>query len=180
MAAIERVDEAGRTRVRVAVGGGGSANVSTGLPVLDHLLGVLAAFARFDLALEVAPGGALEEAEASGRALGAALAEAFAAPGAARHGSAQVPADEALALVALEAAGRPLVATNVDLTAARVGGHGSDVVARFLRGLADAAGLTLHVRLLEGEETQHVLEAIFKALGVALAGACARGPAREE
>jgi imidazoleglycerol-phosphate dehydratase len=71
----------------------------------------------------------------------------------------------------LEASGRALVASNADLTGA--GGLGTDLAARFLRGLADAAGLTLHVRLLEGEDTEHVLDAIFRALGVALKRASA-------
>jgi imidazoleglycerol-phosphate dehydratase len=79
--------------------------------------------------------------------------------------------EEALAHVALEASGRPLVVSNVDLSAARVGGLKSDLVARFLEELAAGAGLTLHVRLVHGEQTQHVLEAIFKALGTALGDA---------
>jgi imidazoleglycerol-phosphate dehydratase len=86
-------------------------------------------------------------------------------------GSAVVPADEALAHVALEASGRPLLVTNVDLSEARVGGLETDAVARFLEAFATAAGLTVHVRLLEGTETQHVLDSIFKALGVSLAQA---------
>lgn len=168
MAAIERADEAGRARVRVSIPGTGEASVGTGIPVLDHLLGLLAGHAGFDLTLELAPDAAMEEAAASGRALGSALAEALAEAGATRHGSGHVPRDEALAQVVLEASGRPLVVSNVDLSAARVAGMSSDVVARFLDELAESAGLTLHVRLIEGEDTQHVLEAIFKALGVAL------------
>jgi imidazoleglycerol-phosphate dehydratase len=69
---------------------------------------------------------------------------------------------------------RPLVASNVDLTEARAGGLGSDLTARFLEAFVDAAGLTLHVRLIEGEDSRHVLEAIFKALGAALHSASAR------
>ena len=84
-----------------------------------------------------------------------------------------LPADEALAQVALEASGRALVASNVDLTDARAGGLRSDLAARFLESLAAAAGLTLHVRLIDGDDSQHVLEAIFKALGAALAQAAA-------
>jgi imidazoleglycerol-phosphate dehydratase len=60
-----------------------------------------------------------------------------------------------------------------------VGGLATDLVARFLTQLAEGAGLTLHVRLIEGRDTQHVLEAIFKGLGVALAQAC-RPRRREE
>jgi imidazoleglycerol-phosphate dehydratase len=161
----------GRTNVRMHVAGSGDANVETGLAVLDHLLSLLAESASFDLSLEVEPGTANAEITAAGRALGEALAEPLRRAGARGHGSAVVPADEALAHVVLEASGRPLVVANVDLSEARVGGLSSDLVGRFLDELAQAAGLTLHVRLIEGSDTQHVLEAIFKALGVALAQA---------
>jgi imidazoleglycerol-phosphate dehydratase len=161
----------GRTSVRVSVGGAGAANVETGLSVLDHLLALLAAHASFDLSLEVEPSNADAEISAAGRALGEALGEQLRADGVRGFGSGVVPADEALAHVALEASGRPLVVSNVDLSEARVGGLSGDLAARFLNELADAAGLTLHVRLIEGTDTQHVLEAIFKSLGVALAEA---------
>ena len=172
MAAIDRTGSEGRTGIRVAVHGSGSTNIATGLPVLDHLLVLLAERASFDLALEVEPGAALEDVSAAGRALGESLSGALRVGGARGHGSAVVPAEEALAHVALEASGRARVFSNVDLSVARVGGLETDLVARFLEQLAEGAGLTLHVRLVEGEDTQHVLEAIFKALGVALAQAC--------
>ena len=76
---------------------------------------------------------------------------------------------EALAMVVIESSGSALVTSNADLTGA--GGLGTDIAARFLTALTETAGLTLHVRLIEGEDTDHVLEAIFKALGVALADA---------
>jgi imidazoleglycerol-phosphate dehydratase len=153
--------------------GTGTANVATGVPVLDHLLEELARAAGFDLALEIDPDDPEAEVDAAGAALGAAV-EPLLRDGA--HGDATVAADEALATVVLERSGRALVASNADLTG--VGGLGSDLTARFLEGLANAAGLTLHVRLIEGEDTGHVVEAIFKALGVALARAAAgsRGP----
>ncbi len=114
-----------RTSVRVNVQGRGSANVETGLPVLDHLLELLATYASFDIALEVEPTSADAELSAAARALGEALSGPLRADGARGHGSAVLPADEALA----------------------------------------------HVALIEGSDTQHVLDAIFKALGVALAQA---------
>jgi imidazoleglycerol-phosphate dehydratase len=158
--------------VRVRVEGRGTANVDTGIPVLDHLLGLLARHAGFDVTLAVAPGSPDDEVAAAGRALGEALAEPLRAEGVRGHGSDAVPADEALAHVAVDVSGRPLVVSNVDLTEARVAGLGTDLVARFLRELAEGAGLTLHVRLMEGRDTQHVLDAIFKALGAALRDAC--------
>jgi imidazoleglycerol-phosphate dehydratase len=176
MAAIERDGEA-RTGVRVNVDGTGKATVGTGLPVLDHLLGLLAVHGGFDIVLEVEPGSAALEASSAGHALGRSLAEPLRTGR--RIGSAVAPADEALAHVSLEASGRPLLVSNVDLSAARVAGHETDIVARFLEGLAEGAELTLHVRLLEGRDTQHVLDSIFKALGLALAQAC-RARSRKE
>jgi imidazoleglycerol-phosphate dehydratase len=148
------------------VPGTGTSNVATGLPVLDHLLELLARAGRFDLVLEIAPDDPEAEVDAAGAALGRAV-EPLLREGA--HGLGLVPADEALAYVAVEASGRPALHSNADLTG--VGGLGTDLAARFLGSLADTAGLTLHVRLLEGEDSDHVLEAIFKSLGVALAAA---------
>ncbi len=178
MTAVGYAGEEGRLQARVDVKGSGSATVDTGIPVLDHLLTLLAENAGFDLALEIAPEEPDAEVAAAGRALGQALAEALRVEGARGHGSAVLPADEALAHVALEASGRPLVVSNVDLSDMGVGGLATDLVARFLNELAEGAGLTLHVRLVEGRDTQHVLEAIFKALGVALAQSCR--PRRKE
>ena len=155
---------------RIAAGAG-PANVATGIPVLDHLLTLLARSGRFELALELPPDDAEAEVADAGRALGEAFAPMLRADGAIGHGSAFMPADEALAQVALETSSRPLVASNVDLTEARAGGLETDLAARFLEAFAHAAGLTLHVRLIDGEDSRHVLEAIFKALGAALADA---------
>jgi imidazoleglycerol-phosphate dehydratase len=160
--------------VRLAVGGRGEASASTGVPMLDHLLGLTARYGGLDLALEVAPGGVLAEVEAAGVALGQALAGFLRVGDARGHGSGIVPVGEALAHVALDASDRPLLVSNVDLTAVRLSGVGTDLVASFLDALARGAGLTLHVRLLTGDDAQHVLEAIFKALGVAIADAAAR------
>jgi imidazoleglycerol-phosphate dehydratase len=176
---LGQADEAGRLHARVDVAGQGKSTVTTGIPVLDHLLGLLAQYASFDLTLEVAPGDAEGEVAAAGLALGRALSNALQAEGSRGHGSAVVPADEALAHVVVEASGRPLVVSNVDLSDARVAGLARDIVATFLRELAEGAGLTLHVRLIEGADAEHVLEAIFKALGVALAQSC-RKRRREE
>ena len=180
MARTGQADEAGRLHARVDVAGSGEASVVTGVPVLDHLLALFAEYASFDLELEIAPGEAEAEVAAAGRALGRALEHALRAEGSRRHGSAVVPADEALAHVVVEASGRPLVVSNVDLSDARVAGLASDLVATFLRELAEGAGLTLHVRLIEGSDPEHALEAIFKALGVALAQGCRPRRRKEE
>jgi imidazoleglycerol-phosphate dehydratase len=170
MSTSERAEA--RSGIRVDVRGSGAASVETGLPVIDRLLERLAGYARFDLALEVQPGGAEAEVAEAGAALGRALAEPLRAAGARGFGSAAMTSAEALATVVLEAAAEPLVVSNVDLTEARIGGLGTDVARRLLERFAEGAGVTLHVRLLNGTDSQHVLDAIFKALGVALAQAC--------
>jgi imidazoleglycerol-phosphate dehydratase len=166
---------AGRSGIRVELNGSGAASVETGLPVFDRLLERLAEYAQFDLALEVEPGAAEAEVAEAGRALGDALAEPLRAAGARGFGFASMTSAEALASVVLEISDEPFVVSNVDLTEARIGGLGTDVARRFLERFAEGAGLTLHVRLLNGTDTQHVLEAIFKALGVALAQATNEG-----
>jgi len=158
--------------VRVELAAEGSAQVATGLPVLDHLVSRLVRCGGMRLTLEVSPGSAEEEVTAAARALGGALAEPLRAAGASGRGWAYLPADEALAGVVVELSERPLVASNVDFSGQHVGGLAGDVVARFLNELATAAGLNVHVRLVEGTDTEHVLEAIFKALGAALGQAC--------
>jgi imidazoleglycerol-phosphate dehydratase len=169
-----------QTGVRVALAAAGSANVATGLTVLDHLIAELARTARFKLSLEVAPGSADAVAVAAGEALGEELAVLLTTSGAAALGWALLPAEEALALAAVETSERPLFVTNVDFSGQSVGGVATDVASRFLRGLAEAAHVNLHVRLVEGTDPQHVLAAIFKAVGAALGQACRPVPEAKE
>ena len=158
---------------QITLAGDGVPSVATGVAVLDHLLAELARSGGFGLSLEIAPDEPEAEVGTAGRALGQALVPLLSASGASGRGAGIVPADEALAMVVVEASGRPLVASNADLTSTRAGGLRTDIAAAFLNELAEAAGLTIHVRLIEGEDSQHVLSAIFKALGAALHDACA-------
>jgi imidazoleglycerol-phosphate dehydratase len=160
------VTETGAARVEL---GGPGSRVATGVAVLDHLLEELADAGGFALTLEIAPDEPEAEVEQAGAALGQAFAALLDAPSAPGRGFGIAPADEALAMVVVEHSGRPLVASNADLSATRAGGLQADLAATVLDELARTAGLTIHVRLIEGESSQHVLSAIFKALGIALA-----------
>jgi len=151
---------------QITLGRAGENSIATGVAVLDHLLLALAEAGRFGPRLEIAPGEPEAEVDAAGATLGAAVR-----PLLGQRGVGIAAADEALAMVVLEVSGKPLVASNADLTSTKAGGLRTDLAAAFLRELAEEAGLTIHVRLFEGEDSQHVLEAIFKALGAALADA---------
>ena len=151
--------------------GGRESRVGTGVAVLDHLLEELAGAAGFGLTLEIAPDEPEAEVGRAGAALGEALEPLFERAEASGLGLGIAPADEALAMVVVERSGRPLVVSNADLSSTRAGGLQADLAATVLDELARAAGLTIHVRLIEGESSQHVLSAIFKALGMALARA---------
>src|SRR3989440_6014927 len=99
--------DAPRLRVRAAVSGQPQSSISTGLPVLDHLISLLAEYASLDLSLEVQPGATADEVAAAGRALGEALAAQLRDPGVRGHGSSAGPAGEAPAHGAPAASGPP-------------------------------------------------------------------------
>ncbi|WP_027937936.1 imidazoleglycerol-phosphate dehydratase HisB [Anaeroarcus burkinensis] len=152
--------------------------VQTGLGFFDHMLVLLGRHGFFGLQLEVQ--GDLEvdghhTVEDTGICLGQALQQALGdKAGIARYGTAFVPMDEALAMVSLDISGRPYLVFDAQLPFGKVGDFDLELVEEFLRALSVHAGLTLHVRLLSGKNAHHMVEAIFKALGRALADAMAK------
>ena len=158
--------------------GRGDSSVDTGVGFLDHMLATLARHARFDLSLSCK--GDLEvddhhTAEDCALALGEAFDEALGERrGIARFGSAYAPLDEALARAVVDLAARPYHAVSLGLVRGRVGELASENVGHVLRSFADQAKLTLHVRVLSGENDHHRAEAAFKATALALRQAAAR------
>ena len=166
------------TDVRVKLDLDGSANSSsdTGLPFFDHMLSQLGKHAGWDLAITCA--GDLEvdghhTTEDVGLALGQALAEALGEKaGVRRFASITVPLDEAAVEVALDLSGRAFVVYEVDVPAETIGTFDTGLVEDFVRAFAQAAELTIHVRLRAGRSPHHVLEAAFKGMAKALGDAC--------
>ncbi len=158
--------------------GRGDSSVDTGIGFLDHMLATLARHARFDL--ELSCRGDLEvddhhTAEDCALALGAAFDEALGERrGIARFGSAYAPLDEALARGVVDLAARPYHVISLGLVRERVGELAAENVGHVLRSFAEEAKLTLHVRVLSGENDHHRAEAAFKALALALRQAVAR------
>lgn len=174
-ASVSRETSETRVMVSLAVDGGGRARIETGVGFFDHLLSALARHGFLDL--ELAATGDLEvEAhhlvEDVGLTLGKALAQAVAGKaGLARFGSAVVPMDDALVMAALDYSGRPYLRWDFPLEPRQYGGFHTDLAPEFFRALTAEAGFTLHVRLLDGTNAHHCLEAAFKAVGRALAQA---------
>jgi imidazoleglycerol-phosphate dehydratase len=151
--------------------GRGQVDLATGIPFLDHMLHLFAAHGYFDLKIRAT--GDLEvdqhhTVEDIGICLGHAFREALQArPQVRRFGSALVPMDEALAQVTVDLSNRPYLHLEAQLPP---GGAGLDpqLVKEFWRAVTVHGGMTLHITVPYGENTHHILEAIFKAAGRAL------------
>ena len=158
--------------VIVEVDGAGTINANTGVGFFDHMLTLFARHGLMDLEVETKGDlatGSHHTVEDTGIVIGQALDQALGdRSGIERYGSAFVPMDECLAHAVIDISGRPFVACDVRLPATVVGGFETDLLEEFLRGLANHAKLTLHVRLLAGENPHHVIEACFKAVARAL------------
>ena len=175
-AIVERTTKETTVRVELRIDGSGSATADTGLPFFDHMLEQLGTHAGFDLT--VTAKGDLDvdghhTVEDVGLALGQALAEALGDKrGIRRFASITVPLDEAAVEVALDLSGRPFVVHEVDVPAELIGTYDSGLTEDFVRALATATQMALHVRLVRGRSPHHVVEAEFKALAAALGHAC--------
>ena len=167
-------------RVLIDLDGSGRALAGTGVGFFDHMLTLLAAHSGVDLEVEARGDlatGSHHTVEDTGIVIGQALHKALGErEGITRYGSALIPMDECLAQAAIDVSGRPFLACDVALPATVVGGFETDLLSEFLRGLANHAGLTLHLSLLSGENPHHVIEACFKAVARALRVAVAIDP----
>jgi histidinol-phosphate aminotransferase len=163
-------------RVALALDGQGRARIDTGVGFLDHLLTLFAFHGRIDL--ELLAGGDLEVDEHHTvedvlATLGEALARALGArTGLSRYGSATVPMDEARGTAAIDLGSRPHAEVTLAFTGERVGGLALSLLPHALERFAMQGRFTLHVEA-SGTDDHHVAEAAFKALGRALADACA-------
>lgn len=168
---IQRQTRETQVELELTLDGRGKASIQTGIPFLDHMLHLFAAHGYFDL--KVKAKGDLEvdqhhTVEDIGICLGQAIREAVKArPGVRRYGEARVPMDEALAMVTLDLSNRPHLHFQVQFPP---GGAALEpqLVREFWRAVAVHGGITLHIAVPYGENTHHIVEAIFKAAGRAL------------
>jgi len=155
----------------------GAPDISAGCGFLEHMLRLLAFHGRLNMKIRAAGDVQVDYhhlVEDVGICMGQALREALGdKQGIARFGSAIVPMDDALCMVVVDLSGRPYLHFNVPMPCAKVGDFDTELVEEFMRALANHGQLTLHIDLLHGSNTHHVVEATFKALALALRQAVA-------
>ena len=158
-------------------GTGACQTIETGIPFLDHMLTLLAVHSLFDLTVRAA--GDLEvddhhTVEDIALTLGQALKECLGGKkGIIRYGEATLPMDETLVRVALDFSGRPFLHYQLELPYETIGGMAVENVREFMQALVNTVGMNLHIDLLHGINTHHMVEATFKAMARALKTAVA-------
>ena len=151
---------------------GGAVEISTGIGFFDHMLEGFARHGLFDLTVKV-KGDTQVDAHHTVEDTGIVLGKAFLSAlgdkaGIARFGYFILPMDDALVLASLDFSGRMYFDFEADLKAERLGTMETEVVREFFMGLAGGVGMNLHIRQMAGENTHHVVEAMFKAVAKAM------------
>ena len=174
------------TQVRAAVNldGEGRAKVATGIGFLDHMLEQLARHSLIDLEVEAKGDLHIDfhhTTEDTGIVIGQAVAEALGSrAGIQRYGDALIPMDETLTRVALDASNRPYLIWKVSLTKPKLGEMDTELFREWFHAFAQAAGLTLHVENLYGENNHHIIESCYKGLARALRAAVSIDPRKPD
>lgn len=171
-AQIERATKETDISVRLNLDGAGAAKVSTGIGFFDHMLEGFARHGLFDLECNVK--GDLQvdghhTVEDTGIVLGQAIAEALGdKKGICRYGSCILPMDDALVLCSLDLCGRPYLNFDCTFPTQRVGELETELVREFFYAVSYSAGMNIHVKMLDGINSHHMIEAAFKAFAKAL------------
>ncbi len=171
----ERTTRETSISVEFTIDGDGTTNIKHPSGFLTHMLDSMCRHGGFDLTLDATGDVEVDHhhlVEDTGIVMGTALREALGeARGIARFGEAIIPMDESLALVAIDISGRDGLHFNATFPTPKVGEFDTELVEEFFTGFARGSSITLHVMLLQGGNTHHSIEAIFKAFGKALARA---------
>jgi imidazoleglycerol-phosphate dehydratase len=177
-ATFDRKTTETHVRGRLAIDGGGRYDVSTGIRFLDHMLELFTRHGGFDLALTCTGDLDVDQhhtVEDVGIALGEAVVKALGdKKGINRAGYFVMPMDETLAVAALDLSGRPHTVVDMKLRVRYVGDLQSELVHEFFDGFARGAKANVHVKVLYGRSSHHLVEGVFKAFARALRVACAR------
>lgn len=172
IASIERNTNETKLKLTINLDGNGKTNIKTGIGFFDHMLNLMAFHGGFDL--DIQADGDLEvcdhhTVEDIGIALGKVFLEALQdKKGIKRYGTIFVPMDESLCHVSLDISGRAFLVFECDFNREMIGEFSTEMTKEFFRAFAFNAGITLHARVLYGENDHHKIEGLFKAFGRAL------------
>ena len=172
---IKRVTGETDIELSLNLDGSGTAKIATGCGFLDHMLTLFAKHGRFDLTVSCKGDTQVDDhhsVEDIGICLGQALHKALGdCAGIARYGSMMLPMDEALVLCAVDVSGRSYLVYDLEIPMQKVGTFDTELVEEFLTAFVRSAGITLHVKKLDGRNSHHIIEGAFKALARALSQA---------
>jgi imidazoleglycerol-phosphate dehydratase len=177
---ISRQTKETNIRIRLSLDGKGTGRVATDIPFLDHMLELFACHGLFDL--EISCRGDLHiddhhSVEDIAICLGQAFLQALGnKSGIARYGASIVPMDEALCRAVVDLSGRFYLAYEVKTSRQRIGNFSVELAEHFWRSFAESLRCNLHIDLLRGRNTHHILEASFKAVARAVREAVALDP----
>ena len=171
-AEVRRKTKETEIALKLNLDGSGKHSIATGVPFFDHMLSLLAYHSSMDLFLK-AKGDigvdAHHTVEDVGICLGDGIRKALGeAKGIQRYGMAMIPMDEALVSVALDFSMRPVLVFNMKLRKSKIGTFDTELVEEFFKALSNHAKITLHINLLYGRNSHHMVEAVFKAFGRAV------------
>ena len=171
-ARIERVTKETKITGTVNLDGGGHYQVATGIGFLDHMMEQLSRHSLIDLDLSAQGDLHIDfhhTTEDCGYVVGEAVTQALGdRTGITRYGHALIPMDETLTRVALDLSNRPFVVWKVDFSRPKLGDFDTELFREWFHAFAQAAGTTLHVETLYGENNHHIAESCFKGLARAL------------
>ena len=171
-AQIKRTTSETDIELKLNLDGTGAGKIATGVGFMDHMLTLFARHARMDLDVACKGDTYVDDhhsVEDIGICLGAAIAQAVGDKrGIRRYGSMLLPMDEALVLCALDLSGRSCLRYTAQIPSQKIGTFDTELVEEFFLGLTRSAGMTLHMKMMDGTNSHHIVEAMFKALGRAL------------
>ena len=172
IAEIQRKTKETDIFVTLDLDGTGKSEISTGIGFFDHMLEGFSRHGVFDLKCQVKGDLHVDghhTVEDTGIVLGQAIAKALGdKQGICRYGSFILPMDETLVLCAVDLCGRPYLNFDAAFPVERVGELDTQLVREFFYALSYSAGMNLHIKLLDGINAHHMIEAMFKAFGKAL------------